>query len=241
MTAGTDQLFLNVANVLGGTIEAIGQYVTRLGGRYDEDDSYSPLVDSSVGFTRINQRRGFLVDLQTKVAGEDLRDDAQCNIDFAHREIHEGDYFSATSYGASGISTASPGHWTISAPNTIKRIHFGFELTAAGSGGRVELIADPVITTVGTVIPAWNNNRNSYKVATAECRYGVVATLATGKCLKNWVIGSTGGGSRNGGGASVRIEHVLMQAKTYLVKFTPAANDTPTAINLEWYELEVEG
>ena len=169
----------------------------------------------------------------TTIAGT-IDEGAQVGIDFAHHEVHEGCHFIVSDYD-SDVDTAAPKYWRFVAPNTATRCHFIFTVSCGPSGGIWTFYEAPTVTVNGTGITPRNNDRNSANVAELVASYDPTVT-ANGTLLWTTILGSSGGSSRVGGESQSRIEVILDQGTTYVLKFAQTSNDTSAAIIAKWYE-----
>jgi len=87
----------------------------------------------------------------------------------------------------------------------------------------------------GTVLTAFNNNRNSATVSDAIIIGDPTATTV-GTFIGSHVIGSTTGGASKSGGTSSVNKYQLKQNTTYLLKFIADADNTRVTQSIFWRE-----
>jgi hypothetical protein len=155
-------------------------------------------------------------------------------IDYAHHEVHDGDYF------RSGMNfTLSNGHvatFGFTTPNTTKWAHLTFDLDTTADG-TFALLEDVTSFAGGAAVTPLNHNRNSLAASTVTCLRGMTgadlitptggttilsATLATGK----------GAVETRSSGA----EFIMKQNSKYLFRYTNGTSANVIQLKLEWYE-----
>ena len=159
---------------------------------------------------------------------------ASVTVDYEHHEIHSGSHYVVTDYDTD-VDILGPKYWHIITPNTTKHIHLIGNFYADGAG-IWELYENPTTTGNGTGLAEINSNRNSANTATAQVFYDATNSAA-GTLLWKVYLGELVNSANNSGGAGSRSrEFVLKQNEQYLIKFTPAADDTLAGVELIWYE-----
>ena len=156
------------------------------------------------------------------------------SIPVEHHMVHEGKYFTATDYDTD-IDISAPKYWRITAPNTTTRIHCTI-MVYVDAAGLVQFYENPTISTAGTSLTAYNNDRNSSTAPTATV-FKDTTTSNDGTLLEQAYLGTSNNRTKIGGDSRQAVEFILEQNEDYIVKFTPAADDTQATIAVEWYEL----
>lgn len=156
-----------------------------------------------------------------------------------HSQVHAGQHFTSSDYD-SAVATAAPKYWLLIAPDTTTRCHFLF-VCSSSNAGIVEVYEDPTVSSVGSSpITSLNNDRNSV-VESEMLAYADPTISSDGTLIFNTYLGFEGGGlffGSSGGGLFKReSEFILKQGESYVVKFTPANNDTAVTFSAEWYEV----
>lgn len=159
-------------------------------------------------------------------------------IDFEHHEIHEGDHYFLIDVADLAINNVFDMQFTT--PNTTKRIHFVFELSATAE---VEwyIYEGASIVLAGTSVTPLNNDRDSSN--SSECTVATITNnnLADANADTD-VSGATqiahgivGEKTRSGGNVNREREIILKANTVYCMRgvFTAAAELSFVA---EWYE-----
>lgn len=167
---------------------------------------------------------------------------ANITLDYAHHELHGGEMFHAS--GANDIGNAGTVIVTFTTPDTTKwahmvpavtgeletevRLYEGFAVGTAHGG------------TVGTLVTAYNRNRNS-----ANAPACVIYTGATAGTASPGTIGTAllqlwhwGSGRNLGGNERAASEWVAKQNTTYALQIVNAVSNANNYCNwqLDWYE-----
>ncbi len=154
-------------------------------------------------------------------------------IEIEHHRVHEGNFYTVTDYDAD-VDNASPKYWHIIVPNTAVRVHIKIAI-AVDAPGLIQVYENPTTTDNGTVIIAYNNDRNSANSAT--CAHYYDPTVSNdGTLLEAFRIGA-GGKQKIGGDARQFAELILKQNEQYLIKFTPDGDNAEVTFNSQFYEI----
>jgi len=173
----------------------------------------------------------------TNEDGEAIKTDDMTNaltvIDYAHHEIHSGSHFKA-GYQDTVMATNDEINILFITPDTLKWAHF--ELTAQATGAVIiDFYEDAVVSANGTLVTAWNRNRNSTKVNTVLVYHTPTVTTNGTKISSKWV-GNEGFKDSVGGEARGEAEFILKQNTKYLIKLTAVSNNIKGAVGGDWYE-----
>lgn len=139
-------------------------------------------------------------------------------LDYIHNTVHHGDYYQIGYYAAGVLNNANI---ALLIKNGIKPIHC---VIAGSSGGDaiINVYEDPTITTNGTRIEAYNQNRSSTNIASGSY-YHTPTISANGNNAvppNVYIPGGSGGNSFGGsGGGPVRqgAELILAKNKNYYI------------------------
>ena len=155
-------------------------------------------------------------------------------VSYEHHEIHGGSHYVTTDYDTD-VDILGPKYWHIITADSTKQVHLIVNFYADGAGVW-ELYENPTTTGNGTGLAEINSNRTSASTATAQVFYD--ATLGTaGTLLWKVYLGELVNPANNTGGSGGRgHEFVLKENEQYLIKFTPAADNTLAGVELVWYE-----
>ena len=149
-----------------------------------------------------------------------------------HYKVHLGTFYTVTDYDAD-VDNASPKYWHIITPNTIIRIHIKIAV-AVDAPGLIQFYENPTTTGNGTIITAYNNDRNSSNIATCVHYYDPTVSN-DGTLIEAFRIGA-GGKQKIGGDARQFAELILKQNEQYLIKFTPDSDNAEVTFNSQFYE-----
>lgn len=155
-------------------------------------------------------------------------------IDKAHNEIHEGEHFMCTDIDT---SITSPKYWSIEVG--AKEMHM-VSSGDLGDTGFLHLTESPTISTVGTTLASFNNNRNSTILPTVNITKDPTVS-DNGTTIASWMIGGSAANptASLGGEARNDAEIELAINTTYLVEWRPDQNDGSICIRISWYEEDV--
>jgi uncharacterized membrane protein (UPF0182 family) len=162
---------------------------------------------------------------------------ATVTITSQHHEIHAGNAFSAVISDGS-VDIASPKYVRITAPNSTKRVHLHYEVTA-DAGYTMELYENPTLNAAGTAVAIINKDRNSSKTSDVTVTQDATTQAPNndGTLLESHIGGSSGFFSQTAGSSESRRELVLKQGEDYIIKITVTGNGTAVTIGLSWYEI----
>ena len=152
-----------------------------------------------------------------------------------HVEVHEGEHFFASELDED-VDIAGPKKWRVTTPNTTNRIHFTFAVTCDAIG-LLQFYEDPTLNLAGTGMTEFNNDRNSSNAATLTTFYDTTTQAPNNDGTLLWSV-YVGAGRKEGGSMERKWEDILKQNEDYIIKFTPAADNTGVAILMEWYEMD---
>ena len=159
---------------------------------------------------------------------------AGVTIDIEHHMVHESDHYYVEDYD-NEVDILVPKQWLIVVPDTSIRIHFFFDAFASG-GGLWELYEDTTVTAgnEGTPLTVFNNDRNSNN----NCCLSVYSDPTVGVIGIQIHVHLLPSAGKQEGAISARQQEIILKNNTkYLIQFTPVANNTEAAINLEIYEV----
>lgn len=150
-----------------------------------------------------------------------------------HHEVHAGKHYTFQDIDED-VDILGPKEWLFVTPDTTKRFHFLFSLSASG-GGIIRFLEGVTTSADGTARTAMNNNRNSANTSDMLCYYDPTIT-DDGTLFCPTTIGSD---SNQGSGGDSRRESevILAQDTKYAIRFTPYANSTVVSICANWYEV----
>jgi hypothetical protein len=178
----------------------------------------------------------------------DTSGEALTTLDISHRQIHDGDYYTACLKSAS-VAASSYLDLELIPTSTSKEIHILFEYNY--SGGLAEVVLAEISTAStyshgATVITAINNNRLSTHVATLTLFTGssqsacISSTMTSTQAvlLKNYYNGSTGGAVARAAAVSRDIdEFILKRATTSICRIYNQSAAGAANIRAIWYEV----
>jgi hypothetical protein len=155
-------------------------------------------------------------------------------IDYAHHEVHDGNFFrSGMNFTLANGEVATLAFTT---PNTAKWAHITWEL-ATTADGTFTLLEDVTSFAGGAAVTPLNHNRNSGTASGMTLLKGMTgADLITptgGTTILNATL-STGKGSSVERGLSE--EWILKQNSNYLFRYTNGTSANVIQLVLEWYE-----
>lgn len=158
----------------------------------------------------------------------------EVELSHGHHETHEGQQFSCTDV-ALLVQTASPKYWHFKTGAGPILAHVE-EAIWSDAPGTWEILEGPTLTDDGTPLNMYNMNRTSSTVPTATI-YDDPTVTADGTQVVLWRTGSGGNPSSfSASGERSESEWIFDVSTSYLVKFTPDANDTDALIRFIWYE-----
>lgn len=159
-------------------------------------------------------------------------------IQVEHAEIHEGEHFFCSDADGD-VDIGGPKLWRVTtAAGTNAHMT---ALFSSSYPGTLEVYENPTLSTAGTTLTSFNNDRNSSGTPTTVCAKDPT-TSDDGTLMFTQVIGSdslgAGGNASGAAGGLTRRgnELILKQDEDYIVKFTTGENNARVALTLEWYE-----
>ena len=170
----------------------------------------------------------------TAVAGIDSIANTLETIELEHHEVHEGNFYTISDYD-NDVDIIAPKYWHLKTPDTVKRIHIKMEVGANGAD-LVEFFETPTLTGNGTALTPKNNDRNSANATTLLVYYDPTVT-ADGTRITADLIGTNNNKTIIGGSIRNGAEFILKRNTSYLVKFSPVADNTKATFKAEFYEI----
>ncbi len=151
-------------------------------------------------------------------------------MDWEHHQVHEGESYAAQYYTASVADTK----FAIVVPiyaHGLDAPHLVIEAGIYGGAGQID-VYEGATYTGGTLMTAWNRDRNSANVPAMTIYSGVTSSDGT---LMPWTTlfasaGKTAQGTRSA------TEFVLKSNTKYRIDFTELSAATRVVIRFEWYE-----
>lgn len=159
-------------------------------------------------------------------------------LDIAHHRIHEGNHFFVHRI-ATGINMANPKYFLIipspvQPDGSVIEMHIIFEVMT-DIGGTLEFFENPIVTNNGTELTIINSNRRSS--TTSLCQIFENPIVANdGTRLFEERAGTTTTGAELGEFERNDEEIILHQADTYIMKFTPLADNANITMEINWYD-----
>ena len=164
----------------------------------------------------------------------DSVEESLITIDFAHHEVHEGNFYTysdARQINAGTINAVG----IVIRPATGKRMHFnGF--VSAGNSGYAELRENPSYTGGSTITP-FNNDRNSANLSSGTIILQPTITVQ-GTLLQKRFIGTSFPSAKFGGESRTQNEWILNPSWEYLVRFVATNASTDVSLDIEYYEID---
>jgi hypothetical protein len=178
----------------------------------------------------------------------DVAGEALTTLDISHRQIHDGDFYTAW-LKSTAVVASSYLDLELIPVSTSKQIHIIFEYNF--SGGLAELILAEISTAStyshgATSINSINNNRLSTKTATMLVFAGstqsacISSTCSSTQAIliKNYFNGSTGGAvARNEASNRGVDEYILKQNSTTICRIYNRSAEGNANIRATWYEI----
>jgi len=155
------------------------------------------------------------------------------SIRTVHHQIHEGESFSSNDV-TTNVQMAAPKRYLLITPDTDTRAHFVFRI-GTEPGAKIELFEDTTVSNNGSVLPIFNNNRNSAN-ANELLIYEDPTVTGDGTCIFVEQDGTTTAGGKIGADISHDDEIILKQNTIYQIKITVLANGTDVSTHMDWYE-----
>lgn len=157
------------------------------------------------------------------------------SIDLAHYKVHEGEHYTVSDHDAD-VDIAGPKYWHIITPGSNIKLHAKIALLS-DQAGLVEFFENPTVTNNGTILPSYNNDRNSIRATSGTFYYDPTVSSDGTRIDTSW-IGAYNQKTRVGGDTRRQAELILKQNESYLLKFTPEADDAKVTMLTEYYEAE---
>lgn len=162
------------------------------------------------------------------------------NINLVHHRIHEGNHFVIHKV-STGINVANPKYFLIIPPpvqpdGSIIEMHLIFEVDS-DIGGTLEFFENPTVTNNGTALAVISNNRRSSTVSQVLIfEDPIVTNDGTSLFQERKGTATIGVGATLGEFERDDEEFILHQVDTYILKFTPLANNANITMELNWYD-----
>jgi len=168
---------------------------------------------------------------------------ANITLDYAHHELHDGSMFTAS--GVADLASSGTLVVTFTAPNTARWAHvvpsvvseletevkFYEGFVSAGTAGA---------GTAGTLVTAYNRNRNSTTLPTCTVYTGATAGTAAPGTIGTALLGTWhwGSGRNVGGGERAANEWIAKKGVTSAMEIVNAVGNAANQINwaFDWYE-----
>lgn len=151
-------------------------------------------------------------------------------IEFEHHQIHEGNMFTVLEVTVLGNGAVRD--ILAITPDTAKWAHLVWEIEHEKETS-IQFYYGTTYSNVGTIVPSYNRNGNSSKIATTLMYHTPTITDV------GTLIGTIqqGDGKKAGGSDRLSNEYVLRQNCTYLVRITNLTVDNNLIFTkLNWYE-----
>lgn len=155
-------------------------------------------------------------------------------IGTVHTQVHQGLVFIATDYDAD-VDIAAPKYWQIKTASGVFP-HVKIQLAVSGAG-RVQFFENPTLNADGTELTERNLNRNVSDAAQTTVYFDPNVAADGTEIADEYIPGGGRLQTRIGSMARMNSEWVLKDDEDYLIKFTPDADNTIVAIEVEWYEV----
>jgi len=149
-----------------------------------------------------------------------------------HYKVHDEKFFICSDYD-DNVDIATPKKWLMTTPNSTTRFHVKINVEC-DTGSLLELYENPTVSTTGTVLTAYNADRNSTSTTTMIF-YKDATTSASGTRLQVARVGA-GRDRRLGGVARERAEWILKQDEDYMIVVTVDSDNAEATVNIEGYE-----
>lgn len=198
-----------------------------------QSDAASLMVSSKSSDGALLRTSAIVVGTYNGTLYDNVRIDGVTNaldvVDYQHHEIHSGSHFFVK--GCSDISATST-QFLLITPNSAKWPHMFWEVAGEGEFD-FYFYEDCTVTSTGSRISAFNNNRNSTTEATVSV-YGGPIIAADGTAV--W-CGKLGSGRSAGGQNSISQEIICKSNTNYFIRITKIGAGTLwLAYNIYWYE-----
>ena len=170
--------------------------------------------------------------------GYDTTVSAVVAIDVAHREIHEGNTYTAF---ISDLALADDASITmlLTTGDALKTVSVSGHITlqyASGGDAQIFIYETPTVVTIGTPFTAVRLNREISSTAGTTVSTGATCS-SYGTLIYDSVIAGGTGGNAGGGAGSHDDEFIFTPATQYLIRLENEAGATKVAgIHVNWYE-----
>ncbi len=151
-------------------------------------------------------------------------------VDWEHHQVHEGETHAVQYYTA----TVADIKFALVVPTysvTVLAPHLVIEAGIYGGAGQID-VYEGATYTGGTLMTAWNRNRNSVVTPGLQIYSGVTSANGT---LMPWTS-FFASAEKTAQGARSASEFILKSNTTYRVDFTELAAATRLVLRFEWYE-----
>ena len=173
-----------------------------------------------------------------RAASEETAGGATVVIDFAHKEVHEGEMWFTSYKSPEGVDVADDGTVKILikvGANAFAHFVFG---VAAGGDSEIEFFEAPSVAADGNNLPVWNMKRSDVAVPNTTAWQGPTINSNGDRLINTFVPGGT---KQQAHGAVERVgtEWILNEDTNYLLIFTNrAGSGKPMSVALQWYDHE---
>lgn len=154
-------------------------------------------------------------------------------IDLPHHKIHEGKYWTASSFD-DDVDIAAPSQWLVVTPDT-GWIHMFYELSTSAAG-RFEFFENTTTADNGTTILLINNKRGYGESGLVA--FNETTIIAEGDLMQEGFIGSGSGKKSIGAYNSRSVEVIMYPATYYMMRFIPEADNGKSSIVLNFYKVD---
>lgn len=152
-------------------------------------------------------------------------------MDYEHHQVHEGETYLAQDIQASlAAQTVKYGITVPVYANTLYAPHM-MVVCDVYNGNVLVQVYEGATFTSGSLVTAYNRNRNSANTAKTTITGGVTST--NGTLLKSFYAGA---GKTSSGTARSNIETILKSNTIYRVDVIGQAAGTAAIVGFEWYE-----
>ena len=157
------------------------------------------------------------------------------DIDVEHHEVHSSNFYTMSDR-FSGVQIATPKQWLVRTPNTDMRFHCKMNLQST-SASFAQCYENPFVSNSGTLLTAFNNDRNSLDTTTMQFfKDPVISGVMSGVLLQSFDL-AAGLDKKIGGQARRNTELILKQNEDYLVRVVAGTNKTSISFVVEGYEV----
>ena len=169
--------------------------------------------------------------LNVQIGPGDVISNIPVVMEFGQHQVHEGESH-GVGYYTTSVATISFG-LTVPVYNpTINAPHLLFHAQVYEGAGEIALFEGSTFTG-GTLMTAYNRNRNSATAPGMTITSGVTVTAAGTRLPYTQFVS----GSQKGSGESRSLDEIVLKSNTiYTVVFTELSPITRLAMHFEWYE-----